>query len=312
MKTLLSILLFAAANTAFAAPPVAIDFSNGQPADYFTNETADNVRLTETATGRGMQLSGKAAWLLDIEVKPSTRYALRLTAAFDGDAESMEENPRFEVFCRLGQTSPRLPSREIQFLDAAGKPTGRTLKYAMPFKKQRTYHDEFYTPSTAETVRIRLIPGKDARLLLSQAHFAETAGTDLLNINPSFELGPNNYSGWRNISQGGQLIRRNGKTVLDTKYGSTGQRIPLSQPGTYALSAKATANGYNSIVIVRVYNQQGQELMRSSTRKYGPRTYFVPPADAAYISLLVYSCLLEEVKIQRVGDENTIRSLQAK
>jgi hypothetical protein len=132
----------------------------------------------------------------------------------------------------------------------------------------------------------------------------------VLNVNPSFQLGPYNYSGWQNISAGGKLIEREGKTILDTKYGSTGQKIPLPGPGTYAFSARATGNGYNSVVIVRVYDAQGKELMRSSTRRYGPLQYFVPPKNAAYASFLVYSCLLEEVRLLRVGDERAIESLQ--
>ena len=56
--------------------------------------------------------------------------------------------------------------------------------------------------------------------------------------------------------------------------------IPLPGPGTYAISAKATGNGYNSVVILRVYDAHGEKLMQASTRRYAPRTYFVPPKNA--------------------------------
>lgn len=167
------------------------------------------------------------------------------------------------------------------------------------------WHDyvaEFYVPAKATTVRIAISSGKEIRLLLAKASLVEAPVDATLNINPTFALEPVNYAGWMNIATGGQLIQREGKTILDTKYGITGQMIPLTQPGTYAISATATGNGYNSIVIIRVYDADGKELMRSSTRKYSPPTYFVPPPEVVYASFLVYSCLLEEVRLVRVGD----------
>ncbi len=309
MKPFYCLLIMIAANVAIAAPPMAIDFSAGQPADYFTVDTAGRVSRSAVDDPQVMLVSDATAHLHDVTVTPSSRYSLTLTAAFEGDVESIEENPRFEIFNQQGQTSSRLPSREIQFFDAAGNPSGRPLTYVMPCRKLHNYQDVFYTPDDAVTARIRLSSGKGIRLVLSQLRLEPSVNETTLNINPSFEMGLNNYSGWRNISDGGKLIQREGKTILDTKYGSTGQRIPLQEPGTYAFSALATGNGYNSVVIVRVYDAEDKELMRSSTRRYGPRTYFVPPPEAAYASLLVYSCLLEEVSLVRVGDENAINAL---
>lgn len=308
MKPLCCLLILLAANTAIAAQPLAIDFSVGDPADYFTEDTAAKVmRAAEAA--QAMQVTDATVQLQDVTVIPASPYRLTLVAAFTGDVESIEENPRFDIFHQLGQTSSRLPSREIRFYDAAGKPTGRPLTYALPYRKSHQYQDLFYTPDDAVTARIRLSPGKDIQLTLSQLALEPTSNDATLNLNPAFELGPDNYSGWQNIAAGGKFIQRDGKTILDTKYGSTGQRIPMQEPGTYAFSALATGNGYNSVVIVRVYDAEDKELMRSSTRRYGPRTYFVPPPEATYMSLLVYSCLLEEVRLVRVGDENAINAL---
>ncbi|HUT10494.1 MAG TPA: hypothetical protein VMY42_08360 [Thermoguttaceae bacterium] len=309
MKPTWCMLIVVSANVAMAAAGV-MDFSAGQPADYFSDDTAGRVQISSVGDTQVMVVSDAPARFHDVKVKPSTKYTLKLEAAFQGDVESIEENPRFEIFTRLGQTSTRLPSRDIRFFDAAGKPVGRSMVYAMPFKNRRIDQDIFYTPADAASARISLASGKGVRLVLSQLSFAEADDEAALNVNPTFQLGPYNYSGWQSISAGGQLIEREGKTILDTKYGSTGQMIPLSEPGTYAFSAKATANGYNSVVIVRVYDALGKELMRSSTRRYGPRTYFVPPKNAAYASFLVYSCLLEEVKLLRVGNERAIESLQ--
>jgi hypothetical protein len=308
----LSILIALFSNAAMAAPPTAINFSVGQPSDYFTDDTAGRVEITAVGDTQRMVVSDATVRVHDFKVTPSTKYTMNLKAAFEGDVESMEENPRFEIFNQMGKTSPRLPSREIRFFDDAGKPVGLPMQFAMPFKNQRTYQDAFYTPSDAVTAQISLTSGKDIRLVLLQLNFEKSSEDTTLNVNPSFQLGPDNYSGWQNISSGGQLIQRDGTTILDTKYGSTGQMIPLPEPGTYAFSAKATPNGYNSVVIVRVYDASGKELMRSSTRRYGPRTYFVPPKEAVSASFLVYSCLLEEIRLVRIGDEEEINSIPDK
>jgi len=310
MKPTVILVIALWAHAAPAAEPSAMDFSSGTPADYFTPDTAGHVRVAPVEGGQSMILADSTARLRDMTVKPATKYTLSLTAAFEGDVESMEDNPRFEIFSRPGKTAPRLPSRQIQFLDAAGKPAGRPLVYAMPFRSRRTYQDVFHTPPDAAIARVALTSGKGVRLVLSRLEIAETLDEAALNANPAFRLGPWNYSGWRNIADGGRLIERDGKTVLDTKYGSTGEMIPLSAPGTYALSAIATGNGYNSVVILRVYDRQGKMLMHASTRSYGPRSYFVSPKNAAYASLLVYSCLLEEVRLVRVGDEQAIELLR--
>ena len=312
MRTIVGILVVLLAGVASGAPPQTMDFSSGVPADYFTLETAGSVRVSAVGNTQVMVVSDATACFQDVKVKPSAKYTLKLESAFTGAVESIEENPRFEIFTRLGQSGPHLPSREMRFYDTAGKPVGRSILCAMPFKNQRTYQDVFHTPSDAATVRISVASGIGVELVLSRLDITETKDEEALNVNPSFQLGPYNYSGWQNISAGGQLIQRDGKTIFDTKYGSTGQMIPLPEPGTYALSAKATSNGYNSVVIVRVYDAQGKELMQTSTRRYGPPTYFVLPRDAAYASFLVYSCLLEEVRLLRVGDENAIESLREK
>jgi hypothetical protein len=310
MKPIYCMVILVSARVATAAAPTVVDFSSGKPSDYFSADTADRVQVSTVGDTQAIAIANTTARLHDRTVKPSTKYTMNLEAAFEGAVESIEENPRFEIFTRHGKTGSHLPKREIRFLDAAGNPVGRPVVYAMPFRNRHTYQDVFYTPADAVTARIGLASGQGVRLLVSRLSLAETKDEAVLNVNPSFQLGPYNYSGWQNISAGGKLIEREGKTILDTKYGSTGQKIPLPGPGTYAFSARATGNGYNSVVIVRVYDAQGKELMRSSTRRYGPLQYFVPPKNAAYASFLVYSCLLEEVRLLRVGDERAIESLQ--
>ena len=295
--------------TVASAAPHEVDFASAEFKDSVVGEP-ENVQVSTVQGARVLVVSGSTARLRDMAVKPATKYTLSLVASFRGDAEAIEDNPRFEIFTRPGRTSPRLPSRMIQFLDADGKSAGQALRYALPFRNQRTYTDEFHTPAGAVTARITLASGESINLDVARLRLEETASTDVLNANPRFELGQFNYSGWKTIRDGGRLVERKGKTILDTKYGSTGQRIPLTESGTYAISAKGTGNGYNTVVILRVYDAAGKELMKASTRRFGPRVYFVRPPNAAYASFLVYSCLLEEVQLARIGDEQAIRKYQ--
>jgi hypothetical protein len=258
-----------------------------------------------------MQVSGGQARFRDVAVKPGVKYTFALDAAFEGDVESIEENPRFEIFLQAARTSPRLPMREIRFFDPAGRPVGEAIRYALPFRGRHRYQDVFHAPRGAALARILLTSGDGVRLAVAKAALTETPDEGALNVNPAFRLGPANYSGWSRIAAGGQLLQQDGRTILDTKYGSAGESIPLPGPGTYAISAKAAANGYNSVVIVRVYDAAGQKMMETSTRRYGPPTYFVPPPGAATASFLVYSCLLEEVRLVRAGDEDAINALRA-
>ena len=183
-----------------------------------------------------------------------------------------------------------------------------TLVFGMPFRDRHEYADVFYTPPQAASIRLSVSSGDGVTLAMQDLAFAETVEEDALNVNPAFRLGPFNYSGWQNISAGGKLIERDGKTVFDTKYGSRGSRFPLSGPGTYALSATATGNGYNSCVKVDIFDAQGKKLMTSVLRRYDQSQYFVAPPEAVSASFLVYSCLLEEVRLVRIGDEKAIEA----
>ncbi len=89
-------------------------------------------------------------------------------------------------------------------------------------------------------MNVRLISGVASTSMVSHVEVNTVEHNGTLNVNPDFGLGPDNYSGWQRIASGGKLIERDGKTILDTKYGSVGQRISLKETGTYALSAIAT------------------------------------------------------------------------
>ena len=203
-------------------------------------------------------------------VTPNTKYTLRFDGSFTGEVESMEDNPRFAVFAQPRQKSGVLPSREIQFLDVAGEPTGKPLIRSMPLRENHSYTDVFYTPPNAVALRLHIASGAGVTLAMRHLSLETTADENALNINPAFQLGPLNYSGWQNISAGGKIVTMEGKTVFDTKYGSRGTTFPVPGAGTYALSAKATANGYNSCVKVDLFDNEGKKLMTAVLRRYEP------------------------------------------
>ena len=310
MKPLVTLAWIVTASSLLGAPPYNSGFATGKPGDYLAGAfPPEQIRIAPIDGANAMVIDDTAVRFEDVPVRPNIKYTLSFGGSFSGDVESIEENSRFEIFTRLGQVSPVLPSRRLQFLDAAGQPLASALQYAMPFRKKHTYTDVFYTPANAASLRLHVASGDGVTLSLRVLTLAETVDEGSINVNPTFRLGPLNYSGWQRISAGGQIIELDGKTVFDTKYGSRGMAFPLPGPGTYALSARATGNGYNSCVQVHVFDAEGNTLLKVSTRKYGPPSYFVPPKGAATASFLVYSCLLEEVRLVRVGDESAIDTL---
>ena len=310
MKQLLVLVWIATAAPLLAASPFNSGFASGEPGDYLADGfLPGQVRISSVDGDHVMMIDDTAVRFEDVPIRPNTKYTLSFGGSFSGDVESIEENSRFEIFTRLGQVSPVLPSRRLEFLDAEGQPLASSLQYAMPFRSLHCYTDVVYTPADAASLRLHIASGDGIVFKLRNLTLAATADEGSINVNPVFELGPLNYSGWRRISAGGQIVERDGKTVLDTKYGSRGMAFPLLGPGTYALSAKATANGYNSCVQVHIFDAEGNTLLKVSTRQYGPPRYFVPPKEAVTASFLVYSCLLEEVRLIRVGDESAIDTL---
>jgi hypothetical protein len=311
MKQLLALAWIATAAPLLAAPPYNSGFASGEPGDYLAEGfPPERVQITPMDGDNVMLLDDTAVGFEDMPVQPNSKYTLSFEGSFTGDVESIEENSRFEIFTRLGGVSPVLPSRRLEFLDNEGRPLDLSLQYAMPFRSQHCYTDVFYTPADAASLRLHIASGDDIVFNLRNLTLAATADEGSINVNPAFRLGPQNYSGWQRISAGGQIVELDGKTVLDTKYGSRGMAFPLPGPGTYALSAKATANGYNSCVQVHVFDAKGNALLKVSTRQYGPPRYFVPPKEAVAASFLVYSCLLEEVRLVRVGDESAIDTVK--
>ncbi len=306
-RTLLNLYILSVAFPALAASPFGDGFASGQLGDYIDGPfPSDRIQIVSLEGPNALRIADSRVRFKTTVVAPSAKYTLAFDGSIAGDVESIEENPRFAIFAQPRQKNAVLPYREIQFLDKAGSVTGQTLVFSMPVRDKHTYVDVFYTPPDAAALRLVIASGEGVTLTLQNLSLQATADEGAINVNPAFQYGPLNYSGWQNISAGGKLIEMDGKTVFDTKYGSRGTAFPLPGPGTYALSAKATGNGYNSCVKADIFDAEGKKLMTSVLRRYDKTNYFVAPPGAKSASFLVYSCLLEEVRLVRVGDESEI------
>ena len=262
MKPLLTLAWIVTASSLLAASPYNGGFATGKPGDYLAGDfPPEQIRIVPIDGANAMVIDDTTVRFKDVSVRPNAKYTLSFQGSFSAEVESIEENLRFEIFTRLGQVSPVLPLRRLQFLDAAGQPLASSLQYAMPFRGQHRYTDVFYTPANAASLRLHVASGDGVALSLRGLKLDEAADEGAINVNPAFRLGPLNYSGWQRISAGGQIIELDGETVFDTRYGSRGMAFPLPGPGTYALSAKASGNGYNSCVQVHVFDAKGNMLL---------------------------------------------------
>jgi hypothetical protein len=286
------------------AAPYGDGFSGGDLNKYVDTSTrTGKVRIE----GNALVLDDAQANIKSVPVTAGSAMRLRFEASFEGPVESIEDNPRLDIFLHPGARGPVLPSREIIFLDQDQRPTGQSRRSCMPLRQSHDYIDDFHVPPGAVSMRLQVNSGKDVTLSVRNLTLDPLpAGEGILNLNHDFGLGPFSYSGWRTIAGGGTLIDAGERTIFDSKYGSRGTEFPLAGPGTYALCAKATGNGFNATVHLDVFDAAGTKLMRSTVRSFDQANHFLVPPGAASASLLVYSCLLEEVQVRRVGDENAI------
>ncbi len=161
MKIIFALIVTTLTGALLAAAPFNDAFSSGEPADYLhAGFAADQIRIATAKGTSTMVIANTTARFIDAPIKPTTKYTLSYVAAFSGEAESIEDNPRFEIFTRLGQTSPLLPSRTLQFIDAAGKPVGTSLQVGMPFRESHAYTHVFHTGTGYHTARSRFLPDK--------------------------------------------------------------------------------------------------------------------------------------------------------
>ena len=307
-----------------ASEPAAARFGDGfasaDLAAYLDNPAKNGTLALVRADGmrgkRALRLKDKAqATFKMVPVDEDTKYTLTLRARFDG-GEALEDNPRFDTFVTDGSKPPMLPHREIEFYDASRKRVrGRgSFASAMPLRAWQSYRDTFYPPMRAAFAKLIIrTPRAGLTCYVDDVKLEKTPDEGAINCNPvQGRYGLYDYSGWRRPASGGKIVRLDdGKIVFDTKYGTGGMTFPLSRGGTYALSAKRTGNGYNSVVIVHFLNGGLKKVGEVALRGSGPR-YFLLPDGVKRGAFLVYSNLLEEVRLNRIGDEKKINEVRAK
>jgi hypothetical protein len=247
-----------------------------------------------------------------VKVNPKTKYTLKFRSFFQG-GESIEENPRLDVLLLPGVMRCVVPERILSFSDADGKAIRQwpPMCNRMPFHRWQEYRDTFYPPERAAFMRLTVRSPLGTTLILDDITFSKTPDEGSININPEFKNGIYDYSGWSEIARGGKLFKlETGKTALDTRYGSRGAFFPIYLPGKYAFSAKARGNGcYNFSIGLNLYNQNGQKTGFFKTTGLSKPTFFFLPPGTVKGRFLIYSSILEKIRIVRVsnGDTGSLR-----
>jgi hypothetical protein len=320
---LLGVVFLPIAAGAAAAATFGDGFATEDLAAYLENAGGakpENIALerAEGMTGkRVLRLANKAeARFKMVPVDENTKYTLTFRGRFDG-GESIEDNPRFDTFVTAGSKPPILPFREVEFFDDDRKPVrgNDAVASAMPFRTWQPYRDTFYSPTGAAFLRLTIsTPQAGLTFYMDDVKFVKTPDEGAINCNPiQGKYGLYDYSGWRRPAAGGKLVEiENGKIAFDTKYGTGGTTFPLSQSGTYSLTATARGNGYNSVVILHLFDGNGKKIEEVALREYTAPRYFVMPPGVKRGAFLVYSNILEEVRLVRIGDENKINEVRKK
>lgn len=294
------------------AAPFGDGFAGRDLSAYLDNakQLKPNQAAIETAKG----LTGNAALRIgegvrvvfrDVPIDADTKYTLTFRARFDG-GESAEENPHLDQFAAYGAAPVVLPARELQFLDADKKVLPGSMHAGMPFRNWSEHRDVFYPPAKAAFVRLAIRSGKQGTtLFVDDMKLDKTPDEGAINVNPVIgRYGKYNYSGWSSVSAGGKIIEaEDGRVVFDTKYGSRSASFPFPGPGTYAITARSEGNGYNTSIVLALLDENGKRLDGISAWGNGRPYKFVLPAAAKRGSFLVYSNLIEELRVTRFTDD---------
>jgi hypothetical protein len=296
--------------TAFAVP-FGDGFAARELSAYLDN--AKQLKPNQVALEAAKDLTGKAALRIgegaravfkEVPVDADTKYTLTFRGRFDG-GEAAEENPHLDQFVAYGGAPLILPARELQFLDADKKPLPG-MNAGLPFRNWTEYRDIFYPPAGAKFLRLAIRSGtKGTTLFVDDVKLEPTPDEGSINANPVIgRYGKYNYSGWNAPSAGGKIIEtEDGRVAFDTKYGSRSMSFPFPGPGTYAITAKSEGNGYNTSIVLDLLDENGKKLDGISAWGNGRPYKFVLPAAAKRGSFLVYSNLLEELRVTRFTDE---------
>lgn len=299
-----------------AAPPFGDGFATGKLEDYLEKADPRQTKITlvkvEGMKGESaLRVTDKTTVLFKpVEIAANTKYTLSFRGCFTG-GESIEENPRLDIAVMPRGNLQILPYHEIEFLDAERKKLQQSgIASGMPFRQWQDYIDIFHTPPNAAFIRLAVRSAPGVTFSMDSVKLEKTPDEGAINVNPDFKCGLHNYSGWSSLATAAKMIlTKDGKPAFDTKYGSSSANFPASEPGAYQASAKFTGNGYNANIAARFYDGSGK--MTGSFR-FGEKTHFILPPGSVYGNFLVYSGVLEELRLIRVGDESKIEEFRKK
>ena len=310
-RTLMTIATFLVviASTALAQP-YGNGFAGKDLSAYLDEPKKANPDTVALVSVKGM--TGKQALKLAngakvtfkrVPVDDKTKYTLAFRGRYDG-GEAVEENPTLEHL--TARFVPNIfPSREIRFFDAAGKNLPGGFRSGMVFRNWQEYRDIFYPPAGAVAMDVVIHSGrKEITFFVDAVTFEKTPDEGAINPNPVIaKYGKHNYSGWANLAAGAKIVEEaDGRVAFDTKYGTRSLSFPLTEPGTYGVTAKGEGNGYNAVIILDFLDAQGKKLGSMNANASGKEFKAVAPAGTVRGSFLVYSHFLEELRINKVAD----------
>lgn len=317
MKLFAMVLLLATTVICHAAPQVFGDQFAGRSLEAYIEKpavAAGYASFEAGPEGHGAAIKTlKVLTFKEVAVDANTRYRLSFHASTQS-SETIEENPKLRDIAFAARSF--MPVSEIRFSGKDGKPIARgNQQFKLPYAQWQAYQWEFYPPADAVSMQWSINPSdKENTVTVADAKLTAVKDFETVNINPSFDMGPFNISGWTT----GMLLETSDNHVLfKADYYSTSFTFPLTEPGTYELSLNASSFGrYNALFLIFL-DANGKEISRFGERPTRTRKEWIantpePKQHTFYLTLppgvsrgyfLVYQSLIYEIALKRVGDE---------
>jgi hypothetical protein len=189
----------------------------------------------------------------------------------------------------------------IEFYDEQGNRLPKNTDINIPVISQEflDYVRVFYPPPEAKTLKIFLVPGKEADIASKKI----VVRTDLdgkeaecINIHPSFEYGDLNFYGY-----GGEFYTRpDGKTVWNSGFTGSTPFFPVKEGVSYDFSCRGKAGEPKSFIYIGCYNTEGGKPFKSmkyGVSEKGETVKFIMPAGTVSVKLTGYYVIVEEFKV---------------
>lgn len=309
-----------------AAPQVYGDkFASGHMDTYVEQATraATFARFESGPQDRGQAITTtNVLTFKTVPVDANTRYRLSFVASTKS-SETIEDNPRLSKIVFSARSF--MPSCSLRFYDKdAELITSTHESFTLPYAKWHDYQWVFYPPASAVSMQWVINPSdKDNTVTVADASLKVVTDKQSLNINPTFNMGPYNLSGW----DGGSLrVAEDGQVLLVADYYAISSSFPLTEPGTYRLTLNASNFGRYNAVFLIFLDAKGKEISRYGQRPgrtkkerlanpTGPHKhefYLTPPAGTVRGNFLIYQSLVQEISLVRVGDEQSFDTFKQK